>query len=772
VQRGWSVIPLRGDASPASPKAPSLPRWKEYQQRRPTYREIAYWFKEQEQRALGIVLGQVSGLVVVDIDVPAGDKEFAERFPDLLDTFTVRSGNRGLPHYYFQIPRSLIVAGHSHGGIELRGEGQYVVAPGTSIAGKRWEVINDVAPRILTEADLSRLAGFLCSTPAEPSVNRSQGRSRAISEVVNAPSRLVADVAPITGGGLRRRYEHLAPRRGRNNALFHLACYARDCGWPQVKTEGVLRSVHTFQPGPASHPAETATRREREAARTIASAYSQPPRILTPRTSDSQQLPNAIREKLLQLDLDRIAQILDGLLLAGFEAGSRFTAAQAYAALSRFGIGRNAVFAALKTILHDGQSVFVPVSPSSPLDPPSSHANAAKRSAEETKQCLFGRVANPVKKPGRPPISYVMPSIEELSRLLRLDVVAGSGDTLTPEDLRSPAAYRAALHNALIRRAPGRYSRDWLSRRLGISADSCRRYERRGGIQVIPTFQRWTLSWGDLEKKLPDEAVPGCFIEDENGRRYPPLIVIARKLLARKRRIWYVIQDVNEYHAPPEHGSVKPEMMPLDAALPANMQPQSIERRLFPRPEYAAIAATAPDDAHSTQGCISTVERALGAASGDPTREVLRLRSPGGAIIEEPERAKNPTKAAPPAKNDHDDFAEVLYDTLRRMNPERSITRKCAGNLVRTYGRSLVGRGLRVLASRQNIHNPAGFLRTWLRCEKPSVGKKSAPAHKRRKASSEHSDNLTADWVERLRQSPYAQYLSNAEDVLGPETPR
>jgi hypothetical protein len=762
-----------------SPKTPALPHWKAYQQRRPMDFEIAHWFEKQQYRALGIVLGCVSSLVVIDVDVPAREDEFAAWFPELLDTFTVRSGNRGLPHYYFQIPRSLTVSGRNHRGVELRGEGQYVVAPGTCIADKTWKVVNGTTPRILTEDDLSRLALFLCSTPAEILLNRSESRSRAISGSAGI-SPPVSDTLLITGGGVRRRYERLAPRYGRNNALFHLACYARDRGWPQSRVASVLGTAHVLQPGPASHVPETSSQREREAARTIASAYSRPPRQLSPERSDSQQLPNTIREKLLQLDLDRVAQVLDGLLMAGFEMGCRFTAAQAHAALSDFGVGRNAVFAVLKTVLDDGQPIFEISVPSSPLDPPSPPANAAGRSAGETKQCLFGRVANPVKKPGRPPKTYVMPSIEELARLLNVDIGAAGGDTLTVEDLRSPAAYRAALHNALIRRSPGRYSRDWLSRRLGVSADSCRRYERRGRIQVIPTFQRWALNWGDLEKKLPDETVPGCFIEDENGRRYPPLIVIARKLLARKRHIWYVMQDVNEYHPPPEHGSVKAEMMSLVAHPLAKTCPPPVERRLFPRPEYAAVSAAAPDSAPLNNGYIGAVERVLAATSGDQAREVLRLRSPDGVIVGGPASgdpsSDRKTSAAtgenPPAQIGHDDFAEVLYDTLRRLDPARSITRKCAAHLVRTYGRSLVNRGLRVLTSRQNIHNPAGFLRTWLRCEKPSAEGKSAPSYKRRKASSERSDNAAGDWVERLRQSPYAQYLANAEDILGPEAAR
>ncbi|NJL55575.1 hypothetical protein HC928_10545 [bacterium] len=61
---------------------------------------------------------------------------------------------------------------------------------------------------------------------------------------------------------------------------------------------------------------------------------------------------------MLQAEQDGLARVLDALLLVGFKPGDWLTAAQAYAALGEMGIGRNAIYAALKATSPDGRSVF------------------------------------------------------------------------------------------------------------------------------------------------------------------------------------------------------------------------------------------------------------------------------------------------------------------------------------------------------------------------------------------------------------------------------
>ena len=78
---GWSCIPLRGDNDPTRAKAPALSTWKVYQTRLPAASEIEKWFQSEKHPVAGIVLGKVSGIVVIDIDSPEMAHSFVERFP-------------------------------------------------------------------------------------------------------------------------------------------------------------------------------------------------------------------------------------------------------------------------------------------------------------------------------------------------------------------------------------------------------------------------------------------------------------------------------------------------------------------------------------------------------------------------------------------------------------------------------------------------------------------------------------------------------------------
>ncbi|NJL55694.1 hypothetical protein HC928_11185 [bacterium] len=233
--------------------------------------------------------------------------------------------------------------------------------------------------------------------------------------------------------------------------------------------------------------------------------------------------------------------------MQGYSAGQVFTASEVYQAVGGWGIGRNTIYAVLGLCLPDDDPGLAACptahpaahpSPPDPLNP----ADAAIRCADKTKKMLFGRVTKPGKTPGRPEHQFVMPSIKAVCALLK--VRPGTSDPLQPADLASNTVYRQALHTALIRRRPGQYSRSWQGARLGISAESCRRYERRMGIVVQPVYLVYPLNWTVLESIVPDEPLAGTFLEDAAGKRYPPLLPIARKLLARRQSIFFKRQVI------------------------------------------------------------------------------------------------------------------------------------------------------------------------------------------------------------------------------------
>jgi hypothetical protein len=110
-----------------------LIRWEELQHRRAEPTEMERWFERWPSANLGVVTGAVSGLVVIDIDPAHGGMdslaEIERRHGKLPPTPEARTGGGGR-HLYLRHP-----GGEVHNrvgllpGIDLRGDGGYVVAP-------------------------------------------------------------------------------------------------------------------------------------------------------------------------------------------------------------------------------------------------------------------------------------------------------------------------------------------------------------------------------------------------------------------------------------------------------------------------------------------------------------------------------------------------------------------------------------------------------------------------------------------------------------------
>ena len=132
--KGYSVIPLKGKVPDASvlpreidEKGESKPTWKPYQKRKPTEEELQKWFGNGSNRNIGIVTGDISGLAVVDLDTKEAI-QIAKKlnFPA---TPMVKTGD-GFHAYYKDKEgiRNFQKRGDLPG-IDLRGNGGYVVAP-------------------------------------------------------------------------------------------------------------------------------------------------------------------------------------------------------------------------------------------------------------------------------------------------------------------------------------------------------------------------------------------------------------------------------------------------------------------------------------------------------------------------------------------------------------------------------------------------------------------------------------------------------------------
>src|SRR5262245_40735320 len=116
---GISIIPCRG-------KQPNIPAWQVYQQRRATRHELDNWIRRGLFETIGVICGTVSAnLVVMDLDGADACQAFELRYPNLMDTFTVRSGSgKGLHLYYTctTVPKTTRVILGEKQAIELRAD--------------------------------------------------------------------------------------------------------------------------------------------------------------------------------------------------------------------------------------------------------------------------------------------------------------------------------------------------------------------------------------------------------------------------------------------------------------------------------------------------------------------------------------------------------------------------------------------------------------------------------------------------------------------------
>lgn len=126
---GFSVIPMGFDKKP-------LIKWKEYQDRRPTLREILEWPKEN----IAIVTGAVSNLAVIDCESFADADWFARNRGKSQVVVKTRRGY----HFYFRHPGQQVMNGQRiEGKYDVRGDGGYVLAPPSKHADGHYEFMPD-----------------------------------------------------------------------------------------------------------------------------------------------------------------------------------------------------------------------------------------------------------------------------------------------------------------------------------------------------------------------------------------------------------------------------------------------------------------------------------------------------------------------------------------------------------------------------------------------------------------------------------------------------
>ena len=124
--------------------------------------QIRAWWKVWPDAGIGIPTGKASGWLVLDIDIDKGGdanlSSFVEQHGDLPPTGHAKTPRNG-DHFYFKNPADVEIRNSESKigkGIDIRGEGGYVVAPGCD-PSRRWTNSLDAAepPAWLVEAAVS-----------------------------------------------------------------------------------------------------------------------------------------------------------------------------------------------------------------------------------------------------------------------------------------------------------------------------------------------------------------------------------------------------------------------------------------------------------------------------------------------------------------------------------------------------------------------------------------------------------------------------------------
>jgi putative DNA primase/helicase len=145
ARSGYPVFPLvPGD------KIPLIPREKGghgFKDATTSAALIDQWWTQEPEANIGIATGIRSNLLVIDIDPRKNTNWLAElNRLSLPPTYTVRTWSRGY-HLYFRYPKGCGISCGANvvPGIDWRGEGGYVVAPGSVVNGALYEIVKSEA---------------------------------------------------------------------------------------------------------------------------------------------------------------------------------------------------------------------------------------------------------------------------------------------------------------------------------------------------------------------------------------------------------------------------------------------------------------------------------------------------------------------------------------------------------------------------------------------------------------------------------------------------
>jgi len=228
AEQGFAVFPLAPNT-----KTPILRGWPK---RATTDAEMItkWWSKRGSKNNIGIACQDK--FVVIDVDIKKGEPGAAtlkEMVKDgLPQTFTVQTTTGGL-HLYYQHP-----GGHINSvskwkpGIDIRGNGGMAVAPGTTIEGKSYTVINTTKPVALC-------AKYITELPRPEDKVKGSGGAAGVFGFGNTSSLISGDISPYS------ELPENIPHGGRDDFIFKSACSWRERGYTLDHAQVLMRELHS-----------------------------------------------------------------------------------------------------------------------------------------------------------------------------------------------------------------------------------------------------------------------------------------------------------------------------------------------------------------------------------------------------------------------------------------------------------------------------------------------------------------------------------------------
>ena len=193
---GWSVVPLR-----PRDKRPLI-EWERFQHERASSATVTEWYRRWPDANVGVVTGEISNLVVLDIDPNHGGDASIGRLerqiaPPLPVTVQATTGGGGR-HLYFAHPGGLVRnrTGLAQG-IDVRGDGGYIVAPpSVHPSGGRYAWVPGRSPAEITPAALPR---WIVIRAGGPHVRRSRDEWRRLVREGVPEGQRNSTIASLTG---------------------------------------------------------------------------------------------------------------------------------------------------------------------------------------------------------------------------------------------------------------------------------------------------------------------------------------------------------------------------------------------------------------------------------------------------------------------------------------------------------------------------------------------------------------------------------------------